>query len=103
MTRRVPLWSDAWRGWTMTINQTSAWRKPVVGRRTVLRLRLLRTEAGLHIEDLARIAEVHKSTISKIETKAVRCPSPKTLRKLADALEYQGDPLELLEHVDVCP
>jgi len=49
------------------------------------RLRQLRKERALSITDLARMAEMHRSTVSKVEEgENVR---PSTIRRLAEALD----------------
>lgn len=86
----------------MPIKQPTITRRSLHGRRTVTRLRLLRTEAGLTLKELGKLANVSHGGISGIERKNVRNPKDDTLRRLADVLGYKGDPAELLDHVDVC-
>ena len=50
------------------------------------RLRELRRERALTQDELAELSGVHKITISDIERRATKA-APKTLRKLAAALE----------------
>jgi transcriptional regulator with XRE-family HTH domain len=64
----------------------------------MLRLRALRVEKGLSGQALCRIAVINPSTLSQIERGRFQ-PYESQLVKLAEALEYAGEPAELLEEV----
>ena len=51
-----------------------------------IKLRVLRSSAGMTIADLARVSGVSAKTISNIETGRVRRMQSGTARKLANAL-----------------
>lgn len=61
-------------------------------------LAVLREERGWSRAELARRAKMNASTISLIEGKRFR-PYDSQLARLTGALEYAGDPAELLEEV----
>lgn len=60
----------------------------------------LRTEQGLSMSALARKAEMHVSSISQIEGGRLR-PYPGQIKKIADALEWDGNPAELFQETEV--
>lgn len=65
----------------------------------MLRLQTQRELLGISRSEAARRAGMHASTISQIESGYIGRPYPSQLAKLVAALEWQGDPVELLEDV----
>jgi transcriptional regulator with XRE-family HTH domain len=63
----------------------------------VKKLKRLREEKGLAQEELARKADIHRTTLDKLE-REVQGPSLDTLQKLAEALDVE--PWELLKFED---
>jgi transcriptional regulator with XRE-family HTH domain len=68
----------------------------------MIRLKALRSERGWSGMELARQSGLSPSTISQIERQRFR-PYDGQLAKLADALEWAGPAVELLEEVDRGP
>lgn len=66
----------------------------------MLRLTKLREDDKLSRSALARLAEMSPATVSQIESGYIGRPYPIQLSKLAAALNWKGDPAELLEEVD---
>jgi transcriptional regulator with XRE-family HTH domain len=64
----------------------------------MMRFVRIRKELGVSQSKLARLADLHTTTVSQIETGHAR-PWPGQLRKIADALGWQSDPQALLEEV----
>lgn len=63
------------------------------------RITKIRGERGLSRSRLSVLSGVNVTSIYEFE-RGNRKPYPKALRKLADALCYEGDPAELFEEVD---
>lgn len=63
------------------------------------RVRELRLRLGESQAALARKAELHQSTVCNIETGRM-VPYPSQLEKIATALGWSGDPLDLLKEAD---
>jgi transcriptional regulator with XRE-family HTH domain len=61
-----------------------------------MRLKIEREKRGWSQSRLARKAELCQSTVSQIENGRLR-PYPTQLFKLANALDWKGDPQELVE------
>jgi transcriptional regulator with XRE-family HTH domain len=66
----------------------------------MLRIQKLREAKGLSRSALARIALMHAATVGQIESRYIGQPYQSQLEKLAGALEYAGDAMELLQEVD---
>jgi transcriptional regulator with XRE-family HTH domain len=67
----------------------------------VLLLRKLRLERGWNGFELSRLSRVNQSDLSALENgRRVPPATSPTLRRLADALAWSGDPGALLEEVD---
>lgn len=64
----------------------------------MLRITKLRMERALTKTKLGALADVHPARVGQVENERVR-PYPPELRRLADALGWQGEPEELLEEV----
>lgn len=54
-----------------------------------LAIRRLRNEHSLSLRELAALAKVTSDNIWRIETGAIKRPHPRTLRKLAEALNVE--------------
>lgn len=65
----------------------------------VLLLTLLRQQCRWSKAELGRRAGLHPSQISLFESQRLK-PYEGQLRRMADALGFQGDPSKLLEEVD---
>ena len=65
----------------------------------MLRITALREAKNISRAELARRSGLNASSISWIETGRF-IPYPSQLDKLAAALEYAGDPSELIQEVD---
>jgi XRE family transcriptional regulator, master regulator for biofilm formation len=65
------------------------------------RLKELRSEKNLTINELAQLAKVSKSYISSIERGLQRNPSIKVLRKLAETLEVPLESIISFEKTDI--
>lgn len=65
----------------------------------MLRLQRERERQGLSRAALSRKAEMSNSTIGQIESRYIGTPYASQLDKLARALQWHGDPSELLEDV----
>lgn len=63
------------------------------------KLERLRTELGLSKAALARAAEMQQGMISWIENGRF-VPYESQLRKLANALDWKGDPADLMKETD---
>jgi transcriptional regulator with XRE-family HTH domain len=59
----------------------------VVKKTTGAKVKRLREDLSLSQRELAKLAEVSPATILKIEQDTVARPHPRTLRKLAEALD----------------
>ena len=55
-------------------------------------------ERGISGAQLARVVGMNESTISKLRTGRLK-PYPKQAARIAAALNYPGDPMELFEEV----
>jgi len=65
------------------------------------RLRALREQAGMSGFDLARLSLVNPSDVSALELGRRTPPAGSVmLQRLADALEWSGEPAALLEEVN---
>lgn len=64
----------------------------------MLYLEQLRRNARLSQSKLAQKADLHPSTVCSIINGNLN-PYPSQLQKLADALEYEGNPIGLLKEV----
>lgn len=62
------------------------------------RVVLERQKLGMSQAKLARVADVNQSCMSRIET-GKEPPYPHRGRRIADALGWKGDPMELFEEV----
>lgn len=65
----------------------------------MLKMRVVREQRGISQSSLSHIANMHVTTISLIESGRLR-PYPSQMTRLAEALDYSGDPSELLEEVN---
>lgn len=63
------------------------------------RLTKLREEQGLNKTKLGQMASVHPAYVGQIESGRV-VPYLPTLKRIAKALRFKGDPEELLREVD---
>ncbi len=59
----------------------------------------LRMKRGLSMSVLARKAEMHVSSVSQIEGGRLR-PYPGQIKKIADALEWDGSPAALFRETE---
>jgi transcriptional regulator with XRE-family HTH domain len=66
----------------------------------MLRLERERERRLLSRSALARLANMHPATVGQIESGYIGKPYPVQLAKLAAALEWQGEPADLLEPVE---
>ena len=64
----------------------------------MIRLTEIRRDKGLNKTQLAQLATVHPAQIGQIESGRM-VPYPPTLKRIAKALGWKGDPEELLEEV----
>ena len=58
-----------------------------------------RKRAGLSQSKLARLADVNQTSMSRIE-RGIEPAYPMRARRIADALGWNGEPMELFEEVD---
>ena len=58
-----------------------------------------RKRAGLSQSKLARLADVNQTSMSRIE-RGLEPAYPMRARRIADALGWTGDPMELFEEAD---
>lgn len=65
----------------------------------MIRLQQVREAAGLSKAKLSRLADVNTATITWAETRGFQL-YPKQLARVAAALDWQGDPAELLEECE---
>lgn len=72
-------------------------KQPTLGER----LRAARTEAGLSVRELARLAGINYSYYFKLETDQNDNPAADKLQRLAEVLEL--DPAELLSYIGLEP
>lgn len=70
----------------------------MIGGSKVQRLTMLRKEKGLSQRALSRESGVDASTISRAEKQALMYRSQ--AQNIADALGWEGDPMELFEEVE---
>jgi transcriptional regulator with XRE-family HTH domain len=66
----------------------------------MLMIQKLREDKMLTRSALARLAIMHASTVGQIENRYIGRPYPSQLKKLAVALEFSGEPRELLTELD---
>lgn len=64
----------------------------------MLRVELERKEQGISQAKLARLAEVNATSMSRIE-RGKEPAYPRRGKRIADALGWAGDPMELFEEV----
>ena len=62
------------------------------------RLTMLRKEKGLSQRALSRVSGIDASTISRAEKQSLMYRAQ--AQKIADALGWEGDPMELFEEVE---
>jgi transcriptional regulator with XRE-family HTH domain len=65
----------------------------------VIQLTRARREKGLNKTRLGQLSTVHPAMIGQIECQRL-VPYPKTLRRIAEALGWEGDPEDLLKEVN---
>ena len=70
----------------------------MIGGSKMQRLTMLRKEKGLSQRELSRESGVDASTISRAEKQALMYRSQ--AQNIADALGWEGDPMELFEEVE---
>ena len=66
----------------------------------MLMIQKLREDKRLTRSALARLAVMHASTVGQIENRYIGRPYASQLKKLAVALEFNGEPRELLTEID---
>jgi len=64
-----------------------------------LKMKQIRADKGISAAKLARIAEMHPSSISQIETHRLD-PYPAQRTKIAAALGWKGDPADLFKEAE---
>lgn len=64
----------------------------------MLRVESLRKSKGISQAKLARMADVNTSSMNRIE-RGKEPPYPRRGKRIADALGWAGDPMELFEEV----
>lgn len=67
----------------------------------VTRLQMLREAKGFNKSELARRSCIQQGVIGWIEAGRF-VPYPSQLMKLAEALDYEGEPATLLDSADAC-
>jgi transcriptional regulator with XRE-family HTH domain len=65
----------------------------------MLMIQKLREDRMLTRSGLARLAHMHAATVGQIENRYIGRPYPSQLEKLAAALEFSGEPQELLTEI----
>jgi transcriptional regulator with XRE-family HTH domain len=65
----------------------------------MLMIQKLREDKRLTRSALARLALMHAATVGQIENKYIGQPYASQLEKLAAALEFNGEPCELLTEI----
>jgi transcriptional regulator with XRE-family HTH domain len=66
----------------------------------MLMIQKLREDKRLTRSALARLALMHAATVGQIENRYIGKPYASQLKKLAVALEFGGDPRELLVEIE---
>ncbi len=64
----------------------------------MMKLVEVRRKAGLSQSKLARLADVNQTSMSRIE-RGLEPAYPMRAQRIADALGWRGDPMELFEEV----
>ena len=65
-------------------------------------MKVMRQERGWSQSELARRAGLNQSTLNQIESRRL-LPYPSQIQKLAQALDWKGDPQELLQEAQITP
>lgn len=65
----------------------------------MIRLTEIRRDKGLNKTQLGQLATVHPAQIGQIESGRM-VPYPPTLKRIAEALSWEGNPEDLLKEVE---